>query len=121
MDLTQNLSRSNQATGAPNILTRLRLTDLKTDLFLAANVVDALITYLALRQETGITEFNTILHSMMDTIGLGNTLILKVVLCVAVLWLLRKTNREHLLVPLSAIFVLVAISNLIVASACGVL
>ena len=93
---------------------QIRLTDLKTDLFLAANVMDALLTYFALQEGDEVSEFNGIISGIMDTIGTGTTLFLKVILCIGILWILRKTKKEHLLVPLSAIFVIVALSNLMV-------
>jgi len=108
-----------ESTGT-HLVGRLRLCDLKTDIFLAANVMDAVITYLALRQGRDVTEFNSILSGIMDTIGVGPTLLLKVILCVGVLWLLRKTKKEKLLVPLSMVFAAVAISNLVVARAHGI-
>ena len=108
-----------ESTG-PHLVGRWRLCDLKTDIFLAANVMDAVITYLALRQGRDVTEFNSILSGIMDTIGIGPTLLLKVVLCVGILWLLRKTKKERLLVPLSIVLAAVAISNLVVARAQGI-
>lgn len=93
---------------------QIRLTDLKTDIFLAANVMDAALTYFALQEGEEVSEFNGIMSTIMDTIGTGTTLFLKVALCIGILWILRKTDKEHLLIPLSAIFVLVALSNLMV-------
>lgn len=106
--------------GSLSAFRRLRLTDYKTDIFLAANVMDATITYLALQQGTQLTEFNSILYLIMNTIGTGATLFLKVVLCVVILWLLRRIKKEKLLVPLAAIFVVVALANLTVARLHGV-
>lgn len=102
------------------ILGRLRLSDPKTDLFLGANVMDAVLTYVALQYGAELTEFNSILYAVMNKIGIGTALFLKVVLCVLILWTLRKTKREKLLVPLSVVFVVVALSNLMVARAHGI-
>ena len=101
------------------ILGRLRLCDPKTDIFLAANVVDAMLTYVALRYGTQLTEFNSIIYAVMEAVGIGTALFLKVVLCVAILWILRKTKREGLLVPVSMVFTLVALTNLMVIRAHG--
>ena len=105
---------------ARHILRRIRLTDPKTDIFLAANVMDAVLTYLALQHGEELTEFNSIINGVMNTIGIGTTLFLKVALCVGLLWMLRKTKREKLLIPLSAIFIVIALSNLFVARAHGI-
>ena len=102
-----------------NLLRQVRLSDPKTDLFLGANVLDAFLTYYALEMGTQAEEFNGIIHAAMDTIGTGTTLLLKVILCVVILWLLRKTNKENLLVPLSAVLVVVALSNLMVMRVLG--
>ena len=101
------------------ILGRLRLCDPKTDIFLAANVVDAMLTYVALRYGTQLTELNSIIYALMEAVGIGTALFLKVVLCVAILWILRKTKREGLLVPVSMVFTLVALTNLMVIRAHG--
>ena len=114
---TRNIIARN---GALSVLKRLRLADYKTDIFLTANVMDAVFTYVALQQGTQLTEFNSILYLIMNTIGTGATLFLKVVLCVVILWLLRRTKKEKLLVPLAAIFVVVALTNLTVARLHGV-
>ena len=102
------------------MLKQIRLLDLKTDIFLAANVMDALLTYFALEGGGQVTEFNGILCGIMNTIGTGTTLFLKVVLCVGILWMLRKTGKENLLVPLSVVLVVVALSNLIVVRLQGI-
>lgn len=102
------------------MLRRMRLSDYKTDIFLAANVMDAVFTYVALQHGTQLTEFNSILYAVMNTIGIGTTLFLKVVLCIGILWLLRKTKKENLLVPLSVILFVVAITNLMVVRAYGI-
>ncbi len=101
------------------ILGRLRLCDPKTDIFLAANVMDAVLTYVALQYGTQLTEFNSIIYAVMEAVGIGTALFLKVVLCVAILWILRKTKREGLLVPVSVVFTLVALTNLMVIRAHG--
>jgi len=98
----------------------MQLLDLKTDIFLSANVLDALLTYFALQEGSQVTEFNGILCAVMDAVGTGTALLLKVVLCVAILWILKKTNRDYLLVPLSVLLVLVAISNLIIIRVQGI-
>jgi len=120
MELTHKRAKIALASKKPSLVGRLRLCDLKTDIFLAANVMDAVITYLALQHGSNVTEFNSILSGIMDTIGIGPTLILKVILCIGILWVLRKTKKEKILVPLSAIFAAVAISNLMVARANGI-
>lgn len=102
------------------ILKQLRLSDPKTDVFLAANVMDAVLTYLALQHGTQLTEFNSIIYAIMNTIGVGTTLFLKVVLCIGILWGLRKTRKEKLLVPLSLIFVVIALTNLMVIRLNGI-
>lgn len=97
-----------------NLLRQIRLTDIKTDLFLGANVLDALLTYFALQHGEEVTEFNGILYTIMDTIGTGTTLLLKVMLCIGILWILRMTKKENLLIPLAAVLVIVALGNLMV-------
>ena len=109
-----------QKVNAHSIRRRIRLTDYKTDIFLAANVMDAVITYVALQQGTELTEFNSIIYAAMDKIGVGTALFLKVALCIGILWLLRKTKKEKLLVPLAVLFVVVALVNLIVVRAHGI-
>jgi len=102
------------------MLRRLRLSDYKTDIFLAANVMDSVLTYVALQHGTQLTEFNSILYAIMNTIGTGSALFLKVVLCVGILWILRKMKKENLLVPLSAILVVIALTNLVVIRVHGI-
>ena len=102
------------------MLKHMRLSDIKTDIFLAANVLDAFLTHLALQPGTNMTEFNSILSTIMDTIGTGTALFLKVVLCVGALWILRKRNMEKLLVPLSVILVMVALGNLVMIRLQGI-
>jgi len=97
-----------------NLLRQIRLADIKTDLFLGANVLDALLIYFALQYGEEVTEFNGILYTIMNTIGIGTTLLLKVMLCVGILWVLRITKKEKLLVPLAAVLVVVALTNLLV-------
>jgi len=118
--MSQKNTTVGQRDDTRHILRRIRLTDPKTDLFLAANVVDAVLTYVALQRGAELTEFNSIISAAMDTIGTGTTLFLKVALCVGILWILRKTKKEKLLIPLSAIFIVVALSNLFVARAHGI-
>jgi len=105
--------------GIPYMLRRLRLSDYKTDIFLAANVMDAVLTYVALQHGTQLTEFNSIIYGIMNTVGTGTALFLKVVLCIVIIWVLRITNKESLLVPLSIILLVVALTNLIVMRAHG--
>jgi len=120
MELTRESSRIAQSGNTHRILRRLRLTDPKADIFLAANVMDAVLTYVALQHGTQLTEFNSIIYTIMNTIGTGTALFLKVVLCVGILWVLRKTKRENLLVPLAAILIVVALINLMVIRAHGI-
>ena len=82
--------------------------------------MDAVLTYIALQYGTQLTEFNSIIYAIMNAIGVGTTLFLKVVLCVGILWVLRKTKKEKLLVPLSLIFVIVALANLMVIRLSGI-
>ena len=82
--------------------------------------MDAVLTYIALQQGTQLTEFNSIIYIIMNAIGTGTALFLKVVLCIGILWILRKTKRENLLVPLSVVLVIVALTNLMVMRAQGI-
>ena len=82
--------------------------------------MDAVLTYMALQYGTQLTEFNSIIYTIMNAIGVGTTLFLKVVLCVGILWVLRKTKKEKLLVPLSLIFVIIALTNLMVIRLNGI-
>ena len=82
--------------------------------------MDAVLTYVALQDGTLLTEFNSIIYAVMNTIGTGAALFLKVVLCVGILWILRKTKKEKLLVPLSVIIVVIALVNLVVIRAHGI-
>ena len=102
------------------ILRQIRIADPKTDLFSGASALDAFLTYFALQQGEEVTEFNSILYAIMNTIGTGPALFLKVALCVGILWILRKTNKEKLLVPLSTVLVIVALSNLMVVRLQGI-
>ena len=120
MELTRESSRIAQSGNTRRILRQLRLADPKADIFLAANVMDAVLTYIALQHGTQLTEFNSIIYTIMNTIGTGTAMFLKVVLCVGILWVLRKTKRENLLVPLSAVLVVVALTNLMVIRAHGI-
>ena len=120
MELSEKSSRIAQKGNIHAILGRLRLCDPKTDIFLAANVMDAVLTYVALQHGTLLTEFNSIIYAIMNTIGTGTALFLKVVLCIGILWILRKTKRENLLVPLSIAFVVVALANLMIIRAQGI-
>ena len=82
--------------------------------------MDAVLTYVALQHGTQLTEFNSIMNGLMNTIGTGTTLFLKMVLCVGILWILRKTKKERLLVPLSVVFVVVALTNFMVIRTQGI-
>ena len=82
--------------------------------------MDAVLTYVALQHGTQLTEFNFIIYAIMNTIGTGTALFLKVVLCIGILWILRKTKKENLLVPVSVAFVIVALTNLMVIRAQGI-
>ena len=87
---------------------------------MAANVLDAVFTYIALQDGAQLTEFNSIIYVIMNTIGTGTALFLKVVLCIGILWILRKMKKENLLVPLSAILIVIALTNLVVIRAQGI-
>ena len=76
------------------MLRQIRLSDYKTDIFLAANVMDAILTYVALQNRTVLTEFNSIIYTIMDTIGTGTALFLKIVLCIGAVWILRKQREK---------------------------
>jgi len=82
--------------------------------------MDSVLTYIALQYGAQLTEFNSIIYAIMNAIGIGTTLFLKVVLCVGILWVLRKTKKEKLLVPLSLIFVIIALTNLMVIRLNGI-
>jgi len=82
--------------------------------------MDSVLTYIALQYGAQLTEFNSIIYAIMNAIGVGTTLFLKVVLCVGILWVLRKTKKEKLLVPLSLIFVIIALTNLMVIRLNGI-
>lgn len=120
MEVTRLRNRFVPNGAALRVFKSLRLADYKTDIFLSANVMDAVITYVALQQGTQLTEFNSILYGVMNTIGIGTTLFMKVVLCVLILWVLRKTKKEKLLIPLAAFLFVVALTNLIVARLHGI-
>ena len=120
MESSQKNNRIAQKRNRHSILGRLRLSDPKTDIFLAANVMDSVLTHVALQHGTQLTEFNSIIYAIMNTIGTGITLLLKIVLCIGILWILRKTKRENLLVPLSAILAVVALTNLMVIRLQGI-
>jgi uncharacterized membrane protein len=120
MESSQKSNEMAQQRGRLRILSHIRFSDPKTDIFLAANVVDAVVTYVALQHGPQLTEFNSIIYAIMNTIGTGLTLFLKVVLCIGVLWILRKTKKEQLLVPIAAILALIAFSNLMLARLHGI-
>ncbi|MEE8472689.1 MAG: DUF5658 family protein [Dehalococcoidia bacterium] len=102
------------------MLARARFSDPKTDIYLAANVVDAVVTYMALQSGSQLTEFNSIIYASMNTIGIGLTLFLKVVLCIGVLWLLRRSKKEKLLVPIAVVLGVIALANLTLARLHGI-
>jgi len=120
MELSKKSNRITLKVNIHRFLGRLRLSDYKTDIFLAANVMDSVLTYVALQHGTQLTEFNSIIYAVMNTIGIGTALFLKVVLCIGILWILRKMKKENLLVPLAAIFVVIALANLMVIRAQGI-
>jgi uncharacterized membrane protein len=120
MELSRTTIRIDQTGYIRQTLSRMRLSDPKTDIFLAANVMDAVLTYVALQHGSELTEFNSILCAIMNTIGTGTTLFLKVVLCIGILWALRRTKKEKLLVPLAAILLAIALANLMVIRAHGI-
>lgn len=120
MELSQQSSRIAPPAGIRRIMGRLRLTDPKADIFLGANVMDAALTSIALQYGTELTEFNSIIYTIMNTVGIGTAMFFKVVLCVGILWLLRRFKKEKLLVPLSIVLVLVALGNLMVIRLHGV-
>ena len=120
MELSQQSSRITPTFNIHHILRKLRFSDYKTDIFLAANVMDAVFTYIALQEGAQLTEFNSIIYGVMDTIGTGTALFLKVVLCILITWVLRKTKKENLLIPLSITIFLVALINLVVIRAYGI-
>lgn len=82
--------------------------------------MDSVLTYVALQHGTQLTEFNSVIYAIMSTIGTGTTLFLKIVICIGILWILRKFKKENLLVPLSIVLVLVALANLMVIRAHGI-
>ncbi|MFC2058864.1 DUF5658 family protein [Chloroflexota bacterium] len=82
--------------------------------------MDSVLTYIALQHGPQLTEFNAVLYTIMDKIGIGTTLFLKIVLCIVILWVFRRTKKEKLLVPLSVMFIAVALANLLVARAYGI-
>ena len=120
MELSQQGNRITPTFNIHHILRKLRFSDYKTDIFLAANVMDAVFTYIALQEGAQLTEFNSIIYSVMDTLGTGTALFLKVVLCILITWVLRKTKKENLLIPLSIIILGVALTNLVVIRTHGI-
>jgi len=116
---TSEISQKSNSYSIP-IIKRIKLSDLKTDAFLAGNVLDAVLTYIALQEGPQVTEFNSVLYTVMNTIGVGPTMFLKVALCVGILWTLRRTGKEQLLLPLALIFVLIALVNLLVIRSQGI-
>jgi len=120
MELSKKNNRIDQKGNIHRVLGQLQLCDPKTDIFLAANVMDAMLTYVALQHGTQFTEFNSIVYAIMNTIGTGTALFLKVVLCIGILWILRKTKREDLLVPVSVVLVVVVLTNLMLIRAQGI-
>ncbi|MDD5094399.1 MAG: DUF5658 family protein [Dehalococcoidia bacterium] len=102
------------------ILGPLMFCDLKADIFLAANLLDAVLTYLALTQDALLIEFNSILGFSIDRIGIEPTLFLKIVSAICVLWVLRWKRRERLLVPVAIMLSVVVVANLMVMRAHGI-
>lgn len=120
MELSQEGDIVVRQSKALRILKSLRLCDPKADIFLAANVMDSVLTYVALQHGTQLTEFNSVIYAIMSIIGTGTALFLKIVICIGILWILRKFKKENLLVPLSIVLVLVALANLMVIRAHGI-
>ena len=79
------------------------------NLFIAANVADAISTMRALPY--GGIEGNPILAAGIHSIGLEPTLILKVVAAMAIGLLLAKGGKAHLLKWPTVVIVIAAISN----------
>ena len=79
------------------------------NLFIAANVVDAISTMRALAY--GGIEGNPIIAALIHHIGLEPTLILKVIAALAIGLILAKFGRVHLLKWPTVVIVLIAISN----------
>ena len=79
------------------------------NLFIAANVVDALSTVRSLPY--GGLEANPILAAGIHSIGLEPTLILKVVAAMAIGLMLAKRDKGHLLKWPTVVIVIAAISN----------
>ena len=79
------------------------------NLFIAANVVDAISTIRAL--PFGGIEANPILAVGIHFIGLEPTLILKVVAAIAVGLMLAKCGKVHLLKWPTVVIVIIALSN----------
>lgn len=120
MDLSRDNNENPKTGKFPSLLKRIRLSDLATDAFLAGNVLDASLTYIALKDGSKVTEFNSILYTVINEIGLGPTMFLKVVLCIITIWILRKIHKEHLLMPLALVFILIALVNLLVVRSQGI-
>ena len=96
------------ATAFPHQL-RSKASELMLNLFIAANVADAISTMRALPY--GGIEGNPILAAGIHSIGLEPTLILKVVAAMAIGLLLAKGGKAHLLKWPTVVIVIAAISN----------
>ena len=96
------------ATGFPHQLRR-KASEIMLNLFIAANVADAISTMHALPY--GGIEGNPILAAGIHTIGLEPTLILKVVAAMAIGLLLAKRGKAHLLKWPTVVIVIAAVSN----------
>ena len=79
------------------------------NLFIAANVVDAISTIRAL--PSGGIEGNPIVAAGIHYIGLEPTLVLKVVAAIAIGLILAKCGKVHLLKWPTVVIVIIALSN----------
>ncbi len=77
--------------------------------FIIVNIVDAITTVRALSY--GGSEGNILLSTGFDSIGIGGTLVLKVVASIVVGIVLVKYNKGHLLKWPTLVILLIAIFN----------
>lgn len=119
MAVTQMHHATFQPRQASGVLGRLKLSDIKADIFLGANAMDAVLTYIAL-QYPHLTEFNSVMRVAMENLGLGPALLTKVLFSVGIVWAMRRLHREYLLVPLAIFFTLVALGNLTLMRLSGI-
>jgi len=102
-----------------SFLKDLNMYDHKTIIFLGANMLDCIITYLALQQGTQFRELNAIIHALMNLVGTGYALLCKMIFCIIILWILRKINKEKLIMPLSVMLIFVSLFNSTMLSVYG--